>query len=418
MMSHKTRHESVELIVPVELGGGDKPQTRSLVLTADTEDARRVAALIDAAITVDAGGIIATRAPWLKTILENPKVHEALGWIWVIFTNYIFPFSLKMWKVVEGMRATTEIHLLSGIYGLALAFFGGYFAVTIAAIEAWKMSGWETTSKALGDLHANYCLALVAHNKDNKIDADHDGIADVDQISKQELVQRKLLVFAKAIDPEICSSAFSGLWTAWLSVLTTLKFRYAKTVALGASLGQMMREPAMDIAVPILVQVLPQQYYKWINTIVGYSIKSIGITIAWTIQSIQSAFQSAIKGGLIFSESILQYATLKGYIPPETDLKKMKAKEILAGTVAFLGFYWQISNGLQLPFPVNVGDCFLCMSSIYSSGHRSRTPKHGPLSSSPLFPCTLSLFCKLAQGMAIVRWGETHPSHRLGLCRF
>jgi hypothetical protein len=137
----------------------------------------------------------------------------------------------------------------------------------------------------------------------------------------------------------------------------------------------MMREPAMDIAVPILVQVLPQQYYKWINTIVGYSIKSIGITIAWTIQSIQSAFQSAIKGGLIFSESILQYATLKGYIPPETDLKKMKAKEILAGTVAFLGFYWQISNGLQLPFPVNVGDCFLCMSSIYSSGHRSRTPR-------------------------------------------
>jgi hypothetical protein len=196
-----------------------------------------------------------------------------------------------MWKIVEAMRATTEIHLLSGIYGLALAFFGGYFAVTIAAIEAWKMSGWETTSKvcvfarglfrvvrprcdtctvniafsilvgrvrgagglyvcayaflfgrmfispqhpqALGDLHANYCLALVAHNKDNKIDADHDGIADVDQISKQELVQRKLLVFAKAIDPEICSSAFSGLWTAWLSVLTTLKFRYAKTVALG-----------------------------------------------------------------------------------------------------------------------------------------------------------------------------------------
>jgi hypothetical protein len=58
---------------------------------------------------------------------------------------------------------------------LALAFFGGYFAVTIAAIEAAKMCGWETTMAALRDLHDNYNLALEAHYKDDQEDLDNDG---------------------------------------------------------------------------------------------------------------------------------------------------------------------------------------------------------------------------------------------------
>jgi hypothetical protein len=58
---------------------------------------------------------------------------------------------------------------------LALAFFGGYFAVTMAAIEAAKMCGWETTIAALHDLHDNYNLALEAHYKDNQEDLDNDG---------------------------------------------------------------------------------------------------------------------------------------------------------------------------------------------------------------------------------------------------
>eukprot|EP00035_Acanthoeca_spectabilis_P040297 m.68753 g.68753 ORF g.68753 m.68753 type:complete len:162 (-) comp9934_c0_seq4:2470-2955(-) len=136
--------------------------------------------------------------------------------------------------------------------------------------------------------------------------------------------------------------------------MTTLKFRYAKTVALGASLGQMLRDPAMDIAVPVLVQLLPKEHYKWINVIVGYSIKSIGITVAWLIQSVQSAFQSAVKGGLLFSTAILSYLKTKGHIPQDMDLEKMRAKEIVAGLVTFIGFYWQLSNGLSLPFPMNI----------------------------------------------------------------
>lgn len=110
----------------------------------------------------------------------------------------------------------------------------------------------------------------------------------------------------------------------------------------------------MDIAVPVLVQLLPKEHYKWINVIVGYSIKSIGITVAWLIQSVQSAFQSAVKGGLLFSTAILSYLKTKGHIPQDMDLEKMRAKEIIAGLVTFIGFYWQLSNGLSLPFPMNV----------------------------------------------------------------
>lgn len=58
-----------------------------VALAHDSEEARRVAQLIDAAITVDEGGIIAKKAPWLRDLLENPQVHQAIGWVFVIFVR-------------------------------------------------------------------------------------------------------------------------------------------------------------------------------------------------------------------------------------------------------------------------------------------------------------------------------------------
>lgn len=61
--------------------------------------------------------------------------------------NYVYPAVRKGWALAVKIHSTTEVELINAAYGLATAFFGGYFAVTIAAIEAAKMCGWESTLK-------------------------------------------------------------------------------------------------------------------------------------------------------------------------------------------------------------------------------------------------------------------------------
>ena len=71
---------------------------------------------------------------------------------------------------------------------LALAFFGGYYIVAIAAVEAFRMSGGSQIAMHFQDL----CEETKMLNEKNKIDdledLDNDGVADVLQIEPRELV--------------------------------------------------------------------------------------------------------------------------------------------------------------------------------------------------------------------------------------
>lgn len=59
---------------------------------------------------------------------------------------------------------------------------------------------------------------------------------------------------------------------------------------------------------------MPQEYHRWIPTIITYICKAIAVSIAWYIQRIISAFHSAIRGGLMFSRGIMKYLNDKKII--------------------------------------------------------------------------------------------------------
>jgi len=148
------------------------------------------------------------------------------------------------------------------LFGFAMCFFGGHYFLTFAAIEAYRVFGWSQTIENLRIIYANYLVVLEASRKDDEIDEDGDGVADVKQISKKKLFTRKLALVLKACNPHEVSLALSGLWTGFIGVVATLRIQFAQTITMGASLADIFNEYLTKYLLPILRAVVPAEYHK------------------------------------------------------------------------------------------------------------------------------------------------------------
>ena len=68
-----------------------------------------------------------------------------------------------------------------------------------------------------------------ASTQDDELDEDKNGIADVDELTPQQLAQRKLtLAMTTVSDPDKLVSSIGSLWAAYLAVLATLRLEFAR----------------------------------------------------------------------------------------------------------------------------------------------------------------------------------------------
>ena len=74
----------------------------------------------------------------------------------------------------------------------AFADFGGSYVASIAAVEAFRTMGFERAKAEIARLTESVKLVQEESLKDDEEDLDGDGVADVEQISKPELVRRKV----------------------------------------------------------------------------------------------------------------------------------------------------------------------------------------------------------------------------------
>ncbi len=114
-----------------------------------------------------------------------------------------------------------------------LCFFGGYFATLTAAVEAYRITGWERTRDALCVIARNVEAAQRANMKDDELDEDGNGIPDTQEISRRELVVRKIGVVAKAINPDQMTEALNAVYMGFVAVVATLRVHFAACVSLG-----------------------------------------------------------------------------------------------------------------------------------------------------------------------------------------
>lgn len=276
------------------------------------------------------------------------QVAEAIEKLIPIVYEYYLK-AMELWKKLEPYKPEL---LIPSFIGLIMCFFGGSFLTLIAAVEAYRMCGYETTFNCIKSLIDDFNKIVEANKKDDAKDENNDGVADVLQVSNKELVQRKVLLFLKTVDPKRVTDALAGINAGLLAVVATLKLQFAKTITLGNAIASTVEAPVEKYLMPHIQKLVPPEYHKWSVTLVSYTIKSTAISIAWTLQRIISAFHSAVRGGLMCSRNLLEYCSKMGYA--QIDHEKTYLDEIVGFALAFLGLVFQLRFGFGLPFPLNI----------------------------------------------------------------
>jgi len=265
------------------------------------------------------------------------------------FYVMLYKYALKAYKWLEPYHPED---MASVFFGLFTAFFGGEFPALITAVEAYRQMGFDATWAALKVLYADFERVQRASEKDDAVDADGDGVPDVDQIDSSELVERKLTLFLREVDPESLSDALQAITTGWVSVIAALRIKFARAVTLGAAIGDVLRKPLQRCLGPFLKKVVPEDYHKWILPGISYACKFVAVTVAWTIQSVISAFHSAVRGGAVAAKGTLHYLNKYGFVAVNADDTYLD--EVVGYAIALLAFLVQFYTGFRLPFPFNV----------------------------------------------------------------
>jgi len=265
-----------------------------------------------------------------------------------IFENLYF----KAIKLRASLAPYKPELLAPALMGLVMCFFGGSYMTLIAAFEAYRQCGWESTKKCIDDLLLDFQKVAEANAKDDAKDDDGDGVSDVLQISAHDLAARKALLFFRTVDPVRFSGALSGLQSGFMAVVATLKVQFVKAIALGAAIAEILNVPASRFIVPALEIILPADYKRWAGPVVSYAVKSIAVSIAWTLARVISAFHSALKGGVMATRNILDYVDQMGFYKINHEDTYMD--EIAGYVLAALGLWFQLSFAFQLPLLMSV----------------------------------------------------------------
>ena len=138
------------------------------------------------------------------------------------------------------------------------------------------------------------------------------------------------------------------------SLRNSLKVKFAKCVTIGVTVGGIAHNVVSTNLEPVLVELTPGEYKKWVAPGVKYACKLFGVSIAWWLQMTISAFHSASRGAQLFARGTLAYAVRHKYLSPTAVDEKGKVFNFFIVGLGCLGFWWQFWNGFSLPFPVNV----------------------------------------------------------------
>eukprot|EP00812_Abedinium_dasypus_P000747 NODE_1088_length_1244_cov_153.222035.p1 GENE.NODE_1088_length_1244_cov_153.222035~~NODE_1088_length_1244_cov_153.222035.p1 ORF type:complete len:183 (+),score=57.80 NODE_1088_length_1244_cov_153.222035:487-1035(+) len=171
----------------------------------------------------------------------------------------------------------------------------------------------------------------------------------------------------KVIDPVELNQAVAGLFQGWVGVIATLKVEFARTVTLGASIGEMLFKPCHDYIVPAVEKAFPslnEEHRKWLPIILQWACKAIAVSIAWWIQRVLSAAHSSLRGGKMFGAQLVHEGYKRGLL--KKDEKDSNFDEIIGWALAVVGFLWQFMYGFHLPmllrlftFPAEILEGFI-----------------------------------------------------------
>mmetsp|Transcript_72767 Transcript_72767/g.137617 ORF Transcript_72767/g.137617 Transcript_72767/m.137617 type:complete len:361 (+) Transcript_72767:58-1140(+) len=324
---------------PKEASGAeeDKPKLQRYGSIIDQREAERMEHLCLA--------VSESSPPWAAAYLQ--KAAPCFGVV-AAGAEFVIP---KAWQLCVGgynLYQALPKRMAACMCGMGVCFFGGRYAVSLAAIEAFKSTGGSQMFVWLGDLRDECSKVLEANEKDEDR-VDDKGMPIVDKMSTAALAKHKAALVLKTVDPQKLTSALNGLWTGYMGVLATLRFKFAKTVALAHSISDFLRPVAAKVFAPVLLHLTPPDYRKWVNPVIKCSCQYAALKIAWKIEMIISTVHSGMAGGHMVVDNLLAFAQ------EHQHLMWIGAghltTDIFATGLAGCGIYFQLVKGGAVPFP-------------------------------------------------------------------
>eukprot|EP00529_Nitzschia_sp_RCC80_P028885 CAMPEP_0113494074 /NCGR_PEP_ID=MMETSP0014_2-20120614/28921_1 /TAXON_ID=2857 /ORGANISM="Nitzschia sp." /LENGTH=335 /DNA_ID=CAMNT_0000387959 /DNA_START=183 /DNA_END=1190 /DNA_ORIENTATION=- /assembly_acc=CAM_ASM_000159 len=272
------------------------------------------------------------------------------------FAVLLIPYVIKYGQKAYRLWCKLDDNVITALIGLVFCFFGGIFPTLFSAIQAAEQAGRAVVVDAVKDLASEAAVIVEESKKDDKVDDNKDGIADVDQLSDKEYVKRKTLLVLQKMNPNKVDKAIQSIYTVWLSVMAVLCIQFARTIQMAKSISEFVAQPVQRFVAPVIKAATPDQYDKWVPVILGWITQAIGMSMAWTIASIQIAFASSMNGGLMLARSsykalLKRNIRLGGLIVDNHE--DTSIDEYASYVFAALGLLFQLSNGLSAPFPLN-----------------------------------------------------------------
>jgi len=272
-------------------------------------------------------------------------------------------FYIWLGKKIYWIYTLLPMNVITMIFGAGLCFFGGMYYAAIAAVEAALNLGGADMWSHLQVVWDEGSLIAQAEMEDQEKDEDKNGIKDVQEMATNDLINHKAKVAMMAVkDPMRLQQAIVALGNIYIAVIATLKFQFAKTVAIALGIGNMLTLPANRLGGPMLAYIMPEDLNHWIPAIIDTSIKIIMVIVAGMIQAFISAFYSGLRGGKMFANAFFNILDERGLVaklpdrlvPKPYDPDTTYVDEAIAYPLAAAGFYFQVTSGFALPFPWNL----------------------------------------------------------------
>ena len=287
-----------------------------------------------------------------KIILTIQICSALFGWI-----AFIIRWLVRIWNLLPQ-------NLAKMLIGLALCYFGGTFVMTIAAAEAFRTMGAERAIRDVSAIADEVNLVLAANDADDVEDLDGDGVADVDDLTPPQLLQRKaILIMTTVKQPEKIQQAAASLYAAGLAVVATLRLEFAQTTAMAIGVADMVKKPLVMGCKPMLEKTLPPPTHQWIVPTIESALQIFAISVAMYIQQLISSFYSALRGGKMFAGALFDILHQKakvgvimcpGVVGPDYDPDNSVVDEIIGWIIMLQGFMFQLQTNFSLPFPFDI----------------------------------------------------------------
>ncbi|KAG5175539.1 hypothetical protein JKP88DRAFT_338307 [Tribonema minus] len=239
------------------------------------------------------------------------------------------------------------------LLGLALVFAGGAFPTLVTAVEAVRVSGtWPGVVDACGALRANYKAARAAQEKDDQVDADRDGIADVAQADARALLRRRGALLLKSVNADQVADAAQRLAAALLAVLATLRVRAARALAIGTALGRLTHDWCGAVVTEAAARALPPDARRAAPALVACAFRAAGVLAAAALARPVFAAFVAQRGAALAVGAAADLALRARCVAPGhwADAQRVR----LAAALGAAGFAVQWWRAFQLAFALRV----------------------------------------------------------------